>query len=174
MSQKAIIYCRVSSEKQKRDGHGLESQEHNCKKYAETHGYEIVGVFKDDITGGLGERPGFGSMIEKLSTLSADGEKFIVIIDDIKRWARDVTVHWSLKDTIAKLGARLESPNYKFGETEEDEFIETVMAAQSQLERKQNRRQVIQKMKARMERGYWTLMSRPDIDMPKMPCTENS
>jgi DNA invertase Pin-like site-specific DNA recombinase len=35
------------------------------------------------------------------------------------------------------------------------EFIETIMAAQGALERKQNGRQVAQKMKARMQLGYW-------------------
>jgi hypothetical protein len=34
-------------------------------------------------------------------------------------------------------------------------FIETIIAAQGQLERKQNRRQVLQKMKARLESGYY-------------------
>ncbi len=30
--QKALIYCRVSSPKQKAEGHGLESQEHRCRR----------------------------------------------------------------------------------------------------------------------------------------------
>jgi len=42
-----------------------------------------------------------------------------------------------------------------FADTREGEFIETILAAQGQLERKQNRRQVIQKMKARFEQGFW-------------------
>lgn len=33
----AIIYCRVSSAKQKIEGSGLQSQEHRCRMYAETH-----------------------------------------------------------------------------------------------------------------------------------------
>jgi len=45
--------------------------------------------------------------------------------------------------------------NFTFEETPEGEFIETVIAAQGELERKQNRRQVIQKQKARLEKGYW-------------------
>lgn len=45
--------------------------------------------------------------------------------------------------------------NFNFEDTPEGEFIETIMAAQGQLERKQNARQVSQKMKARLERGYW-------------------
>ncbi|MEM6974059.1 MAG: recombinase family protein [Pseudomonadota bacterium] len=35
----ALIYCRVSDKKQKTEGHGLESQEHRCRAYAEERGY---------------------------------------------------------------------------------------------------------------------------------------
>lgn len=35
------------------------------------------------------------------------------------------------------------------------QFVETVIAAEGQLERLQNRRQTLQKMKARLERGYY-------------------
>ncbi len=169
MPTKAVIYCRVSSEKQKREGHGLDSQEHNCRQYAKNHDYDVVGVFKDDITGGLSERPGFTLMLEALTTLSEEKRDLVVIIDDIKRWARDVTVHWSLKKTVMKLGARIESPNYRFGESPEDHFIENVMAAQAELERKQNYRQVMQKMQARLERGYWTFDEPPGLHYIKDP-----
>jgi DNA invertase Pin-like site-specific DNA recombinase len=31
----AILYCRVSSKKQKTEGSGLETQEHRCRTHAE-------------------------------------------------------------------------------------------------------------------------------------------
>jgi site-specific DNA recombinase len=66
------------------------------------------------------------------------------------------------RETFRELNATVASPNYRFDdETPEAEFAETVFAAQGQLERKQNRRQVIQKMKARIERGYWTFFPSP-------------
>lgn len=37
--QKSIIYCRVSSERQKTEGHGLDSQEHRCQELADRKGY---------------------------------------------------------------------------------------------------------------------------------------
>jgi len=49
--------------------------------------------------------------------------------------------------------------NFKFEDTSEGEFIETIMAAQGALERKQNGRQVSQKMKARLQNGYWVFQA---------------
>ena len=42
---KAVIYCRVSSEKQVKEGNGLDSQEHRCRAYAESLGLEIESVY---------------------------------------------------------------------------------------------------------------------------------
>src|ERR1035437_3380814 len=44
---------------------------------------------------------------------------------------------------------------FNFEDTPEGNFVETILAAQNQLEREQNQRQVIQKQKSRLESGYW-------------------
>ncbi|MFB2553038.1 recombinase family protein [Ensifer soli] len=54
--QKAVLYCRVSSAKQRIDGHGLASQERRCRDYAAMKGYEVVEVFRDDVSGGHPQR----------------------------------------------------------------------------------------------------------------------
>ncbi|MEJ8476638.1 recombinase family protein [Roseibium algae] len=155
LPSKAIIYCRVSSKGQADDGHGLEGQETRCRQYAQSKGYEIVAVFPDTISGGgnFMQRPG---MVALLSFLDAQpGEAFTVIFDDLKRFARDTRFHLDLREAFRKRGARIECLNFKFDDTPEGEFIETIIAAQGALERKQNSRQVAQKMKARMQSGYW-------------------
>ncbi|WP_090214649.1 recombinase family protein [Epibacterium ulvae] len=153
--QHAIIYCRVSSRAQEAEGHGLQSQETRCREYAANKGYEVTAVFPDTITGGgdFMKRPG---MMALLSFLDAQpDQRFVVIFDDLKRFARDTRFHLDLREAFRKRGASIECLNFKFDDTPEGEFIETIMAAQGALERKQNGRQVAQKMKARMQNGYW-------------------
>lgn len=152
---KAVIYCRVSSKTQEAEGHGLESQETRCRQYVLAKGYEVAAVFPDTITGGgdFMKRPG---MVALLSFLDAQpNEHFVVIFDDHKRFARDRDFHFRLRDAFRQRDAQVECLNFTFEETPEGEFIETILAAQGQLERKQNGRQVAQKMQARMENGYW-------------------
>ena len=155
---KAVIYCRVSSEKQVKEGNGLDSQEHRCREYAASLGLEVVNVFRDEgISGGLFDRPAMKSLIKFLDNNWQN--KYCVIFDDLKRFARDVQVHIRLKTELKVREAKPCCLNYNFDDSAEGEFVETIFAAQNELERKQNRRQVCQKMKARMERGYWCLQA---------------
>lgn len=158
---KAIIYCRVSSKRQTSDGAGLESQEHRCRQYADERGYEVEAVFPDDVSGGgdFMNRPG---MVALLAYLQARKEtNFVIVFDDLKRFSRDTEFHKKLRRTLASHGARPECLNFRFEDTPEGEFIETIIAAQGELERKQNRRQVLQKMKARVEQGFWVFHTVP-------------
>jgi site-specific DNA recombinase len=152
---KALIYCRVSSHKQATEGHGLDSQELRCRQYAEGLGYEVEAVFPDDVSGGgdFMKRPG---LVALLSYLDAQPHKrYVVIFDDLKRFARDTEFHIALRRAFQRRKARIECLNFKFEDTPEGKFIETIMAAQGELERQQNSRQVIQKMQARVDAGYW-------------------
>lgn len=51
VKQKALIYCRVSSDRQKNEGNGLDSQEHRCRQYCVNKGYEVEKVFPDSASG---------------------------------------------------------------------------------------------------------------------------
>lgn len=150
----AVIYCRVSSDKQATEGHGLTSQESSCRKYAAENGFEVLRVFRDDYTGGgdFWRRPGLQAL---LAFLEDQDEKTAVIFDDLKRFARDTRFHLQLRQELSARNAFPRCPNFRFDETPEGEFVETVIAATAELERKQNRRQVISRMKARLEAGHW-------------------
>lgn len=162
MQTKALIYCRVSSDRQVNEGNGLGSQEKRCRNYAKDKGYEVVGVFPDEgVSGGLLERPGMKKLIAFLD--SHPTENYIVIFDDLSRFARDMKVHLELKSELNGRGAKFESPNFNFEDTPEGELIENVSAATAQYERQKNKRQVIQKMKARLESGYWPFCMPPGL-----------
>lgn len=150
----AVIYCRVSSKKQVTEGHGLTSQETACRKYAEAHGFIVQRVFTDDFTGGgdFWQRAGIRSLLEYLDE---QDEEIAVIFDDIKRFARDTIFHLKLRKELSARNAQPYCPTFRFEDTPEGEFVETIIAATAQLERQQNRLQVIRRMKARFLAGHW-------------------
>jgi len=157
MKTKALIYCRVSSQRQVDEGHGNDSQEKRCCDFASNKNYLVEKVFPDNgVSGSLFERPAMKELLNYIDTHPLDD--FVVIFDDLSRFARDVAVHIRLKAEFSSRGVKLECLNFNFDESPESEYAELVLAVGNQYQRKSNRRQVIQKMKARLERGYWAFM----------------
>lgn len=153
--QLALIYCRVSSNKQIVAGTGLESREHRCRQYAEAKAYAVEAVFPDDASGG-GDFMKRKGMVALLAWLDANPDKnYVIIFDDLKRLARDTVFHLKLCAELASRGAIPECLNFRFEDSPEGFFQETIFAAAGQLEREQNKRQTKQKTAARLERGYW-------------------
>jgi DNA invertase Pin-like site-specific DNA recombinase len=159
---KAIIYCRVSSTKQKTEGSGLDSQEHRCRQYAAQHGYEVEAVFPDDASGGgdFMKRPGMVALLTYLDV--QPGKPYVVIFDDLKRFARDIEFHMKLRKEFDRRGATLECLNFRLENSPQGKFFERLAALTGELEREQNSLQVVQKSKARLERGY-SIVSRPPV-----------
>jgi site-specific DNA recombinase len=151
----ALIYTRVSSSGQETDGTGNKSQEVRCREFAKENHWEVESVFTDTFTGGgdFMERPAMKKLLDHLEINKI--KEYIVIFDDLKRFARDTEFHIRLRTTFKKYKVQLSCLNFKFEDTPEGKFVETIFAAQNQLEREQNQRQVIQKQRARMIDGYW-------------------
>jgi DNA invertase Pin-like site-specific DNA recombinase len=144
-----------------KEGNGLDSQEHRCREYAQFKAYEVEAVFKDSFSGGgdFMKRPAMSELLRYLDSHSH--KQYVVIFDDLKRFARDKRFHWDLRAAFKSRNTPIECLNFKFEETPEGEFVEAIFAAQGELEREQNKRQVIQKQKARLESGYWPFFPPP-------------
>jgi site-specific DNA recombinase len=152
--QKCLIYCRVSSDKQVKEGHGLESQEQRCTQHALAQGYEVTKVFRDEgISGSILERPAMRSLLQYLDDNLINN--YIIVFDDMSRLARDVSVHIQLKLEITSRKSVIDCVNQKIEDTPQGEFMEMLMASYAQMDRKVNAKRVSQRMKARIERGYW-------------------
>lgn len=164
-----LVYARVSDMSQETHGSGGTSQETRCKKDLEALGVHHEKSFIDTYTGAgdFMKRPAMRAL---LAYIDAHPHKdFLVVFDDLSRLARDVEFHIKLRYEFKIRGVMLRCLNYKLDETEEGEFIELIMAGKAQLDRKQNRRQVIQKMKARLDSGYWPFAQKRGYDFVRMP-----
>lgn len=150
---KAVVYCRVSTKKQSREGSGLESQETRCREYAAYKGYEVVKVFQDDMSGSMLGRPGITAMLAFVRKHRRQG--MVVIIDDISRLARGLQAHLKLRAEINNAGGALESPSIEFGEDSDSILVEHLLASVSQHQRQKNGEQAKNRMRARMLAGYW-------------------
>lgn len=153
IARKAVAYCRVSSKAQLARGDGLNSQQTRCLEYARFRGYSVINIFTDDITGKFLDRPGLQAMFKFLRANRKDG--IVVLVDDLSRMARDVGTHWELRDLIRKVGGDIESPSYEFRDNADSRMVENVLAGAAQHQREKNAEQTVNRMRARLQNGYW-------------------
>lgn len=61
---KCVIYCRVSADRQAKEGESLEVQENICRDIAKQKGLKIIKVFSEPFSGRKENRPAFDEMFE--------------------------------------------------------------------------------------------------------------
>jgi len=98
-------------------------------------------------------RPAMREMLEYID--KNPHKSFVVVFDDLKRFARDTEFHLKLRSALKVRDVIPLCLNYSFDDTPEGIYFETMQAAHNQLERQQNQRQVIQKQQSRLRNGYW-------------------
>lgn len=105
VSQKAVIYFRTAT-----DGHSkdhLFRQEMNCFSYAKIKHYQVASVFIDEgFSGNTLDRPNMQKMLAYLEEHKSEG--LVVIVYDLSRLARDVSVHMQLRSVLKEANAKLE------------------------------------------------------------------
>ena len=97
---RAVGYVRVSTEEQV-EGHSLDAQRREIKRYCDRHGYEFVRFYADEgvsaYTGSMRKRPQLSALLA-----SAEQQGFdVVIVHTLDRWARNIRVQ---SDTLERLG----------------------------------------------------------------------
>ncbi len=164
---KCVIYCRVSSIKQTMDGAGLSSQERSCRDYAQQCGMVVEDVFTDVISGASSNRPGMNLLLDFLN--SVDARDYMVIVDDVSRFARDVGAHTELRNKIMTAGAAIDSPKTKFGVDAESRFLEMLWALLASRDREKNAELSKTRTIARLKNGYWTFSAPVGYQYTKAP-----
>ncbi|MDE4302080.1 recombinase family protein [Phaeobacter gallaeciensis] len=164
---KCVIYCRVSSIKQTMDGAGLSSQERSCRDYAKQCGMQVEDVFTDVISGASSNRPGMNLLLDFLNRV--DARDYMVIVDDVSRFARDVGAHTELRNKIMTAGAAIDSPKTKFGVDAESRFLEMLWALLASRDREKNAELSKTRTIARLKNGYWTFSAPVGYQYTKAP-----
>ena len=107
--KRAVIYCRVSTDKQEQDGESLEYQEEKGRKYAELHDMDVVIVLHEAKSGFI-----HYSLREKLTLarqMIRDGLADVIIVFDLRRFSRNF-VHSAVRNPIAlRLVACIDKPD---------------------------------------------------------------
>lgn len=151
--EQAIIYCRVSSQKQAKED-TIASQKFACQEYAKRHDYKIVAEFIDDgLSGGTIERSGAQEMLQFMRTHKNQG--FHLICYDLSRLARDVGVFSEIQHTYEECGFKLHYLSRDADNSPLGHFMDTIEAAVAQHFRENNALKTKESMQAQAKMGYY-------------------
>ena len=153
-STKCIIYCRVSTPGQISDGHGIETQEKLCRRWAARNGLDVMEVYRDCGISGkdMENRPALNEMLAKLLKLK---EPHVLLFYDIERLSREAGDFNVIRKAVEQVGHMLATVEGILENTPIGRFIATVKAAQGQLWREENALKNKAKMIERARQGYW-------------------
>lgn len=99
MKKNAIIYCRVSTSKQSKNGESLQVQETECREFCKRNDYQVIWSFSEQFTGTKDQRPKIQEALEFVKNSELKIDYIIVLkIDRVSRWW--IEIHNSFKKTI--------------------------------------------------------------------------
>ena len=105
--KRAVIYCRVSTDKQEVDGESLEYQEAKCRSYAELHDMDVIIVLLEAKSGFI-----HYSLREKLTIARQfirDGLADVIIVFDLRRFSRNFVHSAMIFEEIESHGGEIVS-----------------------------------------------------------------
>src|SRR5262249_50702540 len=97
---KAVIYARVSSKEQEKEGFSIPAQIKLLQEYADKQGFQVVEVFTDSETAKKAGRTNFLAMMEKLKK-SKDIK--VILVEKTDRLTRNFHDYVLIDELIQKL-----------------------------------------------------------------------
>lgn len=152
---KVIIYVRVSTQEQAREGHSIPEQLERLKKYCEAMDWTIVETFIDPgYSGGSLDRPALKDMIKFIKNENVD--KVVVYkLDRLSRSQKDTL--YLIEDVFLNNNTDFVSMNENFDtSTPFGRAMIGILAVFAQLEREQIKERMSMGREARAKQGYYT------------------
>lgn len=152
--EKALIYCRVSTEEQAKEGYSLDAQEKYCSQFAKRNNYSIYGVYRDEGKSGTKiDRP---ALQEMLSRCQKENDIKVVLVQETDRLARGTSIHLAIKTILKKADIKLISvAQPMLDDSPEGNMIDTIIASVNQFQSDLNSRKTKKGMQEKFDSGWW-------------------
>lgn len=166
-----MIYVRVSTAEQAKEGYSIGEQIERLQKYCEAMGWEIIETFVDPgYSGGDTDRPGLQAMIKMVE--SNDVDKVVVYkLDRLSRSQKDTL--FLIEDVFLKNNSDFVSMSENFDtSTPFGRAMIGILAVFAQLEREQIKERMTMGKEARAKEGKWHGGATEPIGYDYDPTTE--
>src|SRR5437660_7336897 len=149
--KRAIIYCRVSTDKQEQDGESLDYQEDKCRRYAELHDLDVVAVLREAKSGFI-----HYSLREKLTLarqLVRDHMADMIIVFDLRRFSRNFVHSAMIFEEVESNGGEIVSVSENIDNSLTGKLIRSILAWSAESEREKIVEYANRHWQTRLEHG---------------------
>ena len=154
MTERAIIYVRVSTSRQAESDLSIPDQIERCQSYCRQHGWEVVDVFTEPGASALDEdRPVFQEMIYR-ATKGNPPVKYVVV-HSLSRFSRDSLHSEFYFRQLRKSGVELVSITQDIGLDGSGEFIRKILNVFDEHQSRENAKHVHRAMLENARQGFW-------------------
>jgi site-specific DNA recombinase len=153
-TKKALIYCRVSTEDQAKEGYSLDAQEKFCGKFAEEYGYQTTKIYRDEGKSGTSlNRP---ALQDLLAQCQQDKSVNAVIVQETDRLARNTKDHLTIRAILKKADIKLISvAQPMLDDSPEGNMIDTILASVNQFQSDINSRKTKKGLQEKFNSGWF-------------------
>lgn len=143
-SIRAVIYCRVSTEDQAKEGFSLAAQEERLKAYCLAKGWRVIRKFIDDgYSGRSDDRPAYRDMMEtrnewdvmvvlKMDRIHRNSKNFTLMMEELKRTGKEFTSMQESFDTTTAMGRFVMDIIQRIAQLESEQIGERVYIGMQQ------------------------------------------
>ncbi len=131
--KRAIIYCRVSTDKQEQDGESLEYQEEKCRRYAELHDLDVLTVLKEAKSGFI--HYSHREQLTLARQFIRDHMTDVIIVWDLRRFSRNSVHSAMIFEEIESVGAEIVSVSENIDNSLTGKLIRSILAWSAESER---------------------------------------
>jgi len=152
--KKAVIYCRVSTEEQAKEGYSLDAQKKLCSRFAKGDGYRIAGIYRDEGKSATTlNRPALQDLLAKCQQ---DKSIDAVVVQETDRLARNTKDHLTIRAILKKAGVKLISvAQPMLDDSPEGNMIDTILASVNQFQSDINGRKTRKSLQEKFNKGWW-------------------
>ncbi len=150
-----LIYARVSTEEQAKEGQSIESQLRICQKYAQDNGIEIVSTFVDEGKSATNmNRPALQDLLVKVQ--AKEPKIDAVLVQDTDRLARNTIDHLQIKAILRKNGTQVISVSQPIiDDSPEGNLVDTLLAATNAFQSQITGRKTSKVMEQKAQIGWF-------------------
>jgi len=159
LRKRAIIYCRVSTDKQEQDGESLEYQEEKCIQYADLHDIDVILILKEAKSGFI-----HYSHREKLTIarqLVREQMADMIIVWDLRRFSRNFVHSAMIFEEVESAGGMIISVSENIDNSLTGKLIRSIMAWSAESERNKIVEYANRRWQTRIELGLPVGTGRP-------------